>query len=64
MTEYKDGYPNERGMFKCLVDGKETYLIHHYCVNNGKHWWSYTSGHDVIAESIQYSGEKLSATDI
>ena len=64
MTEYKDGYPNERGMFKCLVDGKETYLIHHHCCNNGKHWWSYTSGHDVIADKIQFLDKKININDI
>ena len=64
MTEYKDGYPNERGLYKCKVDGKETYLMHHFCANNCKHWWSYTSGQDVIANKIQYTGEKLKASDL
>ena len=62
--KYNDGYPNERGLYKCKVDGKVTYLIHHVCMNNGKHWWSDTAGRDVIADKIQYIGEKLKAQDI
>lgn len=50
--EWKDGWPAERGLYHCLVDGKKMALVHHYCCNNGKHWWSTTSGHDVVGCEI------------
>ena len=50
--EWKDGWPAERGLYHCLVDGEKRALVHHYCCNNGKHWWSTTSGHDVVGCEI------------
>ena len=64
MTEYKDGFPNERGLFKVKVDGKETYLVHHFCANNCKHWWSDTSGFDVVGHEIKFIDKKLTIEDI
>ena len=62
--EYKEGYPEERGLYKCKVDGKETYLVHHFCANNCKHWWSDTAGRDVIANKIEFINEKVNITEI
>ena len=59
MSEWKKGWPKDRGLYRCLVDGKPKALTHHYCVLNGRHWWTTTSGHDVVGCEIQYS-EKIS----
>lgn len=50
--EWKSGWPEERGLYHCKVDGEKKALVHHYCCNNGKHWWSTTSGHDVVGCEI------------
>ena len=62
--EYKEGFPEERGLYKCKVDGKEQILVHHVCLNSGKHWWSDVIGYDVVGFQIQFQDKKLSAEDI
>ena len=64
MSEWNEGFPDKRGMYECLVDGKETYLVHHECMNNGKHWWSDTRGYDVVGCDIKYKGKALTAEKI
>ena len=49
----KNKYPEKRGLFKCLVDGKKMVLTHHYCANNNKHWWTTTDGYDVVGYNIE-----------
>ena len=51
-TNYIKGFPTERGLYRCKVNGKEQTLVHHYCGMNRRHWWTYTSGHDVIGEIL------------
>lgn len=36
-------------MYRCEVDGKEQVLVHHYCGDTRRHWWTDTSGYDVIS---------------
>ena len=64
MTEYKDGFPKERGMYRCKVDGEEKILVHHVCVVNDRHWWSDTLGYDVVGYQIQFQDKKLTVNDI
>ena len=64
MDEWIKGYPSERGLYHCIVDGKEQILVHHICMNNGKHWWSDVRGYDVVGYEIKYKGKKLNVTDI
>ena len=63
-VEWNKGWPQDRGLFKCRVDGKETYLVHHRCDLNRRHWWSDTKGYDVIGCSIEWTGGPLSADDL
>ena len=53
-TNFEKGYPKKRGLYRCLVNGKEQVLVHHYCGMNRRHWWTYTSGHDVLGEILYY----------
>lgn len=46
-------YPDKRGLYKCIVDGKKMILTHHYCENNKKHWWTDTRGYDVVGCNIE-----------
>ena len=62
--KYNDGFPSERGFFKCKVGDKEMILVHHICTMNGKHWWSDTFGRDVVGDNIKFSGKKLTVDDI
>ena len=62
--KFKDGYPEERGLYKVLVDGEETILVHHKCDMTGKHWWSDVRGHDVTGHKIKFWEKKLSHKDI
>ena len=62
--EYKDGFPEERGLYKCKVDGKEQILVHHLCQVSGKHWWSDVLGYDVVGFKIEFQDKKLTAADI
>ena len=62
--EWREGFPDERGLYKCRVDGQEKYLVHHFCVNNCKHWWSDTAGRDALGHKIEFTGAKLSIKDI
>lgn len=62
--KYIEGFPTERGLYRCKVDGKEKVLVHHICMNNGKHWWSDAAGYDVIANKITFCDEKLNVEDI
>ena len=64
LTEYKEGFPKERGLYRVTVDGKETILVHHICLNNGKHWWSDTSGFDVVGHKIKFLDKKLTPQDM
>lgn len=50
-------WPKKRGLFECVVDGKRMALVHHFCENNGKHWWTTTSGHDVVGCDIKWGKE-------
>ena len=62
--KYQEGYPNERGFYKCKVGDEEMILIHHICTVNGRHWWSDTTGHDVVGHEIKFCNKKLTAQDI
>lgn len=56
MSNYRTGWPDKKGLYKCKVDGKERTLHHHHCKDNGRHWWTYTDGSDVIAtEPVTYT---------
>ena len=46
------GYPKERGLYRCQVDGREQVLVHHYCGTNRRHWWTDTAGFDVLGEIL------------
>lgn len=50
MSEMQRGWPDERGLYRCKVNGEEVVLVHHYCGNTKRHWWTYTSGHDAIGD--------------
>ena len=63
-SEFIAGWPKERGLFKCLVDGKEKYLVHHMCDITGRHWWSDTAGYDVVGCQIRHSKEKVDISDL
>lgn len=58
-TEWKEGFPERRGIYKCKVDGKETVLTHHKCDMSGKHRWSTVDGYDVIAEKIEWCSDPV-----
>ena len=45
----ESGWPETRGLYRCEVDGKEQVLVHHYCGDTRRHWWTDTSGYDVIS---------------
>ena len=62
MNDWKTGWPKKRGLYRCKVDGTPMVLTHHYCVNNKKHWWTTTSGHDVVGCEILWR-EKFEITD-
>ena len=49
-TKYRTGWPDKRGMFRCKVGDTEQILVHHYCGDTKRHWWSDTAGYDVIGE--------------
>lgn len=58
MSEPRNDWPKDRGIYKCLVDGKPMVLTHHYCSNSDRHWWSTTAGYDVVGCKIEWI-EKL-----
>lgn len=62
--EYRTGWPKERGLYKCKVDGKEKYLVHHTCDLNGRHWWTDTRGFDVVGCKVEWLDKKLTVDDI
>ena len=62
--DWKNGWPDKRGLYRCKVDGKETVLVHHRCDLNGRHWWSDTRGFDVVGHRIEWRGGPLSADDL
>ena len=41
--EFKKGYPDKRGLYRCLVDGQVRHLVHHKCDITGRHWWTDTA---------------------
>lgn len=64
MSEWNEGWPDKRGLYRCKVDDKETVLVHHRCDLNGRHWWSDTRGFDVVGHRIEWRGGPLSADEI
>ena len=60
-TLWYEGFPYERGIYKCRVDGKEQYLVHHKCNCNRKNpsWWSTINGQKVEGKIIEWTGEKI-----
>lgn len=59
MSKMTTGWPEERGLYRCTIDGGEPVtLVHHYCGNTNRHWWTYTSGHDAIG-NIKYDPEPI-----
>ena len=62
--DWKNGWPDKRGLYRCKVDGKETVLVHHRCDLNGRHWWSDTKGFDVVGHRIEWRDGPLSADDL
>lgn len=62
--EWQDGFPARRGLYKCMVDGKEQFLVCHRCDITGKARWSDTRGYDVVGCDIKYSKGPLSADEI
>ena len=45
--EWRSGFPDRLGGYRCLVDGQEMFLLHKWCPHNGKHRWMTTKGFDV-----------------
>jgi len=62
--EWHDGYPDKRGLYKCMVDGKEQFLVCHRCDITGKARWSDVRGYDIVGCQIKYSAGPLKAHDI
>ena len=59
MSKYVEGYPKERGLFRCIIDGeREQILVHHYCGTTRRHWWTDTAGYDAIG-NIQYDPDAV-----
>ena len=56
-----EGWPKKKGLYRCSVDGKEMVLHHHFCEMNHRHWWTDTSGYDVIADVILHDPEPIVA---
>lgn len=52
------GWPEARGLYRCKVDGKEQILVHHYCGDTKRHWWTDTAGYDVIGD-IEHDPEPV-----
>ena len=63
-NEGKSGYPEQRGLYECTVDGERTYLVLHRCDITGKARWSDTRGYDVVGCEIKYFAGPLKASDI
>lgn len=57
---WNKGWPAERGVYQCRVDGKEQHLVHHRCDMNRRHWWSTMNGFDVVGCKIEWTGEPIS----
>lgn len=57
---YEVGFPKERGLYRCKVgeNNLDQVLVHHYCGENKKHWWTDTAGYDVL-EKVMYNPEPL-----
>lgn len=64
MSEWRKGWPKQRGLYRCRVDGDERLLVHHCCDLNGKHWWSDTKGFDVVGCTIEWKDKRLTADDV
>lgn len=64
MSEWNKGWPDKRGLYRCRVDGKEKFLVHHHCELNGKHWWSDTKGFDVVGCQVEWQGKHLTADEV
>ena len=56
---WHEGFPEERGVYKCRVDGKEQYLVHHKCEMNKRSWWSTLIGQDVVGYLVEWTGNKV-----
>lgn len=63
-VEWHDGWPDERGLYLCEVNGKQAILAHHCCGMNNKHWWTDTRGYDVVGYEVRWSGVKLTAAEL
>ena len=56
--EFKKGYPDKRGLYRCLVDGQVRHLVHHKCDITGRHWWTDTAGYDVVGFEVKYGDQE------
>lgn len=52
MSKMTSGWPEERGLYRCQIDGNEQVLVHHFCGDTGRHWWTDTAGHDIIRKVL------------
>ena len=55
---WNEGYPKEKGLYKCLVGEKEMILIHHHCDLTGRSYWSTLGGQDIVGYDIKWNDEK------
>lgn len=60
--DWRTGWPEKRGLYQVRVDGKESFLVHHKCDLNGKHWWSDTKGFDVVGCRVEWTGDPITVT--
>lgn len=58
------GYPKQRGLYECTVDGEKAYLVCHRCDITGKARWSDVRGYDVVGCEIKYFRGPLKASEI
>lgn len=63
-SEWLDGFPEQNGIYKCLIDDEEIKpLMHKKCSINGKHRWMSLDGHDVLG-SVKWKGNRLSVDEL
>lgn len=61
---WNKGYPKERGLYKCKIDGKEETLIHRRCDISGKSYWMKLNGHDVVGFEILWDDKRPTAEEL
>lgn len=65
MTDWKMGFPKERGIYRCRIDGREEKcLMHKCCELTDRHRWMTLDCRDIVGHAIEWTGEKLGAKDL